>query len=229
MMINYDEILANIDNIPEELPSPVYELDISTGNMTEKADPFNTDIARNKLGIDEVYHLIYLAKKVIVDTNENAEIAVNIALEARALSLEITKRRKEITEPYLRFQKKAIDIEKEYTDRLKEVEVSLLQMVTVYKEKQKKALEQHNIIDTSLEHISTEVGSGSTRNFFEYKVVDIDKIPREYLKIDKVKVDAAVKAGVRHIDGIEIYETSKVQYRLKPKSKIKEIETKELN
>lgn len=60
----------------------------------------------------------------------------------------------------------------------------------------------------------TEEGaSASQRAVWEFEVVNIDKIPREYLVLDKIKVRQAIKMGVREIPGLRIFETMKTVLR----------------
>lgn len=59
----------------------------------------------------------------------------------------------------------------------------------------------------------TESGSASLRKVWAWKEIDFAKIPDEYKAIDVVKVNTAVKAGIRNIPGIEIFEEYKTVLR----------------
>ena len=53
----------------------------------------------------------------------------------------------------------------------------------------------------------SETGSSvHLRKDWEWEVLDISLIPRKYLALDKVSVNQAIKAGIREIPGIRIYE-----------------------
>jgi len=202
-------IVTTLENLEDRKP-PVT---IHHSNVTIESTAFTID--KTQLGCDKVAVIVEQAKDIVVDTDDRATLGVSVALSARKLSSDISKARKAITAPHTAFQKKAISIEKLYTDQLAELEHRLLGMVDEYQESRKERLEEHGIIDTSLDSIKTDVGSGSTKSYYEYKVVDLDLVPREYLKLDKTAVNSAVKNGVRAIPGVDIYETKKRQCRLK--------------
>lgn len=60
----------------------------------------------------------------------------------------------------------------------------------------------------------TETGSAVTmRKVWKWRVVDEQQIPREYFVLDEKKLNAVVKAGLREIPGVEVYETEEVTVR----------------
>lgn len=69
-------------------------------------------------------------------------------------------------------------------------------------------------LPTEMVDALTPIAGVKTRTTWEYRIVDVNKVPRELLTIDNAKVKAAVqsikKAGLSiseaHIDGIEIFE-----------------------
>lgn len=54
--------------------------------------------------------------------------------------------------------------------------------------------------------VERKVGNTSFKKRWTYEVLDVNKVPREYLVVDTVKVRKVVDAGVRNIEGIRIYE-----------------------
>lgn len=48
---------------------------------------------------------------------------------------------------------------------------------------------------------------------WEHRVVDPDKVPRQYLMVNDAAIKAAVKGGVRKIEGVEIFEAAKTAIR----------------
>ena len=56
-------------------------------------------------------------------------------------------------------------------------------------------------------------GVGSTRKRWTFRVEDMSKIPLEYLEINEVAVNAAIRAEVREIPGLEIYQKETMQVR----------------
>lgn len=60
----------------------------------------------------------------------------------------------------------------------------------------------------------TESGSASIRKVWTWKMADGAKVPAEYIVLDSIKINKAVKAGVRNIPGLEIYEESQTVVRV---------------
>lgn len=52
----------------------------------------------------------------------------------------------------------------------------------------------------------TTEGSSSQRKEWTFKIVDPDKVPNEYRVIDEKAIRKAVKAGIREIPGVEIFQ-----------------------
>jgi len=59
----------------------------------------------------------------------------------------------------------------------------------------------------------TEAGSASIRKGWTWKLVDVSKVPAEYLEVNRTLLNQAVKAGIRAIPGIEIYEEASTVIR----------------
>lgn len=59
----------------------------------------------------------------------------------------------------------------------------------------------------------TEDGSASIRKVWTWKLLDFAKLPDEYKRVDEVKLNQAVKAGLREIAGVEIFEDQKTVIR----------------
>lgn len=53
----------------------------------------------------------------------------------------------------------------------------------------------------------------SGRKVWKWRLIDKDKVPREFLTVDNVLVNEAVKTGTREIPGIEIYEDVQIAIR----------------
>lgn len=71
------------------------------------------------------------------------------------------------------------------------------------------------VVPRKQDPVRTESGSASTRMAWTWEAdhIQSDMVPREYLMIDPKAVDAAVKAGIRKISGIRIYEKPVVSVR----------------
>lgn len=61
--------------------------------------------------------------------------------------------------------------------------------------------------------VRTETGAASGRKVWTFELEDLDKVPREWLRLDEIKVRDAIRAGVRDIPGIRIFEEEKTVFR----------------
>lgn len=61
--------------------------------------------------------------------------------------------------------------------------------------------------------VRTETGSASGRKQWVFKVVNEAEIPREWLRLDEMKVRDAIRGGVRNIEGLEIYQEETTTFR----------------
>jgi len=59
----------------------------------------------------------------------------------------------------------------------------------------------------------TETGTAFTKKYWTFKIVDEAQIPREYLVASDIKIRDAIKAGIREIIGIEIFEQESLTVR----------------
>jgi len=215
-MINYEAVFEEIDNKSKnnnEITIGNYKPITTTLVVSENV--FDIEVAKSRLGVDKVNELVQRASGFCIETDVEAEQGLSLALSTRKLKKDIEKNRKELTEPALKFQRTCIAIEKEYTEQLSDVESELLCLVEIYQEDRKLAMQESGIIDESFDNLKTEMGTSSIKSYFEYKIVDIEKIPKKYLKIDSKKVQEDVKNGIRNIEGLEIFEVKKHQFRLK--------------
>jgi hypothetical protein len=62
--------------------------------------------------------------------------------------------------------------------------------------------------------IRTEAGTASQRKEWRFEVTDESQVPREYMAVDLGKIRQAVKAGIREIRGIRIFEESVTTLRI---------------
>lgn len=56
--------------------------------------------------------------------------------------------------------------------------------------------------------VRTESGTSFQRKTWTFSVESLEKVPREYLALNESAVRAAIKNGVRNIDGLKIFETT---------------------
>ncbi|HHW15742.1 MAG TPA: hypothetical protein GXX28_12560 [Firmicutes bacterium] len=58
--------------------------------------------------------------------------------------------------------------------------------------------------------VSADLGKATIRVVWDFEIVDQSQLPREYLIPDITKIRAAVKAGVREIPGVRIYQNERL-------------------
>lgn len=71
---------------------------------------------------------------------------------------------------------------------------------------------QNKLIDATAK--ASEINQSSTnsvvRNVWNFRIVDLSKVPVEFLQLNSVAVRDAIKSGVRSIDGLEIFQECQV-------------------
>ena len=63
------------------------------------------------------------------------------------------------------------------------------------------------------EPVRSDSAVSSAVMVWKHKVIDAAAVPREYLIVDELAVKAAVKAGIRTIPGVEIFEEAEMRVR----------------
>lgn len=61
--------------------------------------------------------------------------------------------------------------------------------------------------------IKTDSGTTSIRKVWDWELVDINEVPREWLILNDKAVNAAVRTGIRNIPGIRIFEREQIAVR----------------
>lgn len=61
--------------------------------------------------------------------------------------------------------------------------------------------------------VRSEQGTAYQVSSWEFEVEELDKVPREYLALDVARVRQAVKAGLRKIPGLRIFEKKEMRVR----------------
>lgn len=68
-------------------------------------------------------------------------------------------------------------------------------------------------IEAAPKTIQADMGTATTKTVWDFQIVDESQIPREYMVVDEKKIRAVVKAGVREIPGVKIYQTEQLAIR----------------
>ncbi len=65
------------------------------------------------------------------------------------------------------------------------------------------------VLPTAPKVVRTETGSGHLRMYWTFEVTDETQVPREYLMVNERLIQDKVKAGIRQIPGVRIFEKPK--------------------
>jgi hypothetical protein len=61
-------------------------------------------------------------------------------------------------------------------------------------------------VEAPAKTVHTASGKVTIRSVWKHRVTDFDALPDEYKIADDVKIGKVVRAGIRQIPGVEIYE-----------------------
>lgn len=199
--------------------------------MTEKSDIMLTvtkmEAQQRFLGITEI----------TIPDDEHYQIGTSLLQQAKGYHRRLDDERKKLVGP-LNEQVKAInDMFRPFTDRLSVFESKMKMAMGEYLRKKendrRKALKDAEEAaarvsvlsqpsqDTSVQEAlvraseaqAPQVSGVSQRSVIRFELVDLSQVPRDYLCLDEARVREAIKAGVRDIPGLRIYEDKTLAIR----------------
>ena len=176
---------------------------------------------------------IELAQNHVVQDQDSAEIANSILVKITAGLKEIEKKRKSFTTPLNQSLKEINATFKDITEPISVAKQTLSQRLMSWRaaeqkriqEEQEKARKEEerrrNIQEAHAakgHKISEDItpvekpmpfsvnDKTKTRSQWTYDILDETLIPREYLIVDRASITKAVRAGIRDIQGVKIYQ-----------------------
>lgn len=167
---------------------------------------------------------------------ENTPIALDTVAKYKEVSLAFGKiakaleaKRTEAVKPALEEQRRINGIFKPTIDKLDSFSKRLYEKVSDFvkaeekKEVERKALEAKanaekllvgkSVEKTDIAQPTSPAVTVSETKTWEFEVVDVLLVPRQFLTVDERKVRESIKAGVRSIPGIKIYQKTTVNRR----------------
>ena len=183
----------------------------------------------------EVETLLYENQAVEIKTSEDYTKGGDIRKIVKMKIKKIEDKRKEYTQPLDESKKRIMADFQALTAPLEDFVKKLEgNMLAFYREEQKrldaeqKKIEAKAMKEAKKEGISEvrvpivndintqrgDVATTTVKKIWSWKLVDINKVPREWLCIDAAKIGSAVRhGGIRQIDGIEIYQEESLSGR----------------
>lgn len=168
--------------------------------------------------------IVKRAREMTVQDKDSLTTAVDFLGNIALAKKEVDSRRRFFTDPLNQQVKSINDLFRGYSEPLAEADKVVRNKVLTYQaeeakraaEEQQRAYEEASTTESFVPVIGEEpektvrasAGSASTRQVWTFRIVDASLVPDEYKMIDEKKIAAVVKAGVRHISGVEIYSTS---------------------
>jgi len=164
------------------------------------------------------------AKEMIIRDKDGLTTAVDFLGKIAIAKKEVDSRRRFFTDPLNQQIKTINDLFRSYGEPLAEADRIVRNKVLTYQaEEAKRAMEEQQkvseeagttkefvpiLVEEPGKTVKANAGTATTRQVWTFRIVDPSLIPDEYKVIDEKKIAAVVKAGVRHIPGVEIYSTS---------------------
>lgn len=161
------------------------------------------------------------AEAIQVTTTEQEESAYTALTQIKQAIKTIEDKRKEITKP-LNASLKAANamfktLSKPFIEADRIVRDKVMDFRQLQEEKAQKELERREKIQKAHEdkgHQTHEIIAPKAEvskvttvtKRWTFEVVNVDKVPREYLVLDSVSVNKAIRNGVREIDGLDIFQ-----------------------
>jgi len=193
----------------------------------------------NELKIPEqtekfVVGIIEQAQGFIVNTDDDLRISADVLKKIKEAEKEVENQRVFFTKPLNEQLKKINEKFKVFSEPLKQAEQIIKEKVVAYVQKREeerkkeqarlrreetlRAKERGETIPDEFraeipefdKTTEGEIGAITTRKRWTYEIIDFSKVPDKYKEIDAVKVNQAIRAGVRQIEGLKIYEKEEV-------------------
>lgn len=182
--------------------------------------------------LEEAKDIAATVKLFKIESQEDLELANDTTKDVKLKFKDLEERRTSITQPINEGLRRINAVFKPITDQYKKCEVDLKTTVAAglryLREEQTRKLQEvaelskaGDMVEAKralLETPDAVLPAGtSIREIWKYRVVDISKVPDEYLIlcVNDTIVQAAVAAGAREIPGLEIYSEDSVTTRTK--------------
>jgi hypothetical protein len=158
-------------------------------------------------------------KLVLVKTDDDVVKATEFLVQVKSKIDSLEEERQSYTKPINESLRRLNARFKELTEPLKKAEKAVKEAILSYRAireeerlKEQARLQKKNgnkdiaLTDALPDIVESKSGESRTSKRWVFEIVDEKKIPREYLKVDEVKVTDAISKGERKIAGLKIFQ-----------------------
>lgn len=224
-----DEVVEGADQVPGALTDPIVA-----------AQTLWIEEAMTKMQAFDLNQVVIYFKKVdliitdmakqsmnhVISNKATFDQAIQMGTQARKMQSELKKKIDEIKAPYKKFNTDLGALLRKADTKLeniaKDLKSRVLKESSVYMPKPKPAAAP--LPKTSETAPPAPVGAGNERvkidgasvkrnTIPKWELEDLSKVPREYLTVNAVKINQAVKGGAREIPGLKIWEEDDLDMR----------------
>jgi len=189
-----------------QLEEEVKTLEIMNEESCQKAAELLATIAKYEKKINEECEKRIIVPKTFI---KKVKARVNEVVKPLTNSKKIVKLK-------LKDYKTRLELERREMEKKAEEERKRLQE-QLDKEAREKGIEPVKLPEITIPkeklEVRTNQGLVHERKYWTFKIVDFEKIPREYLIVDSKKVNSAIRTGTREIPGLEIYQEVEIATR----------------
>lgn len=156
-----------------------------------------------------------------IKNEEDLAIAINQSSLIKEKIKSIETLRKEFTSDLNSQLKKINNAFKNNSEPLADIERQLkIKIQRYYEEKEKESIaklqenkNEQAVIESPKTNMRTELGSANIKKVWTFDIINPLEVPFDYLTIDSVKINQAIRNGKREISGLKIYQKNQVSIR----------------
>ena len=175
-------------------------------------DAVKEQIEKYRSNVDEV--LLHTRNLQVTSKSEAKECITYIA-RARSLSEQINKTKLALTKDHRDYVTSVNNLAKEFVEPLDLIEEMVLSKIDSWKasfDETIAELESENFLAPTdfvdafemTDKFRTQEATAFECTEYSYVLEDLDLVPKQYLVVDKLKFDLAMKTGIRKIPGLKI-------------------------
>ena len=175
-------------------------------------DDVKEQIEKYRSNVEEV--LAY-ANKLAITSKREATDSINYIAKARTLSEQINKIKLSLTKDSRDYVNNVNNLAKEFVEPLDLIEDTILAKIDAWKanfDETIAELESENFLTSTdfvdafemTDKFKTQQATAFEYTEYSYVLEDLELVPKQYLVVDKLKFDLAMKTGIRKIPGLKI-------------------------